>query len=99
MRERQVFGGTKTDYIALADPAITQFSADEISIVDKAIDFVCLQHTAMSISDRTHDLIWELAEIGEQIPYEAMWASRLDGVTKEDVKWAQEVSAAHPVTE
>ena len=99
VRERQVFGGTKTDYIALADPAITQFSADEISIVDKAIDFVCLQHTAMSISDRTHDLIWELAEIGEQIPYEAMWASRLDGVTKEDVKWAQEVSAAHPVTE
>lgn len=99
VRERQVFSGMKTDYIALADPEIDNFSADEISLVERAIEFVCLQHTAMGISDKTHDLIWELAEIGEQIPYEAMWASRLDGVTKDDVKWAREVSAAHPATE
>ena len=29
--------------------------------------------------------------IGEEIPYEAMLASRLDGVTKQDVRWATEV--------
>ena len=99
VRQRQVFSGRKTDYIALADPEIAEFTADEISLVDTAIEFVCLEHTAMGISDKTHDLIWELAEIGEEIPYEAMWASRLDGVTKDDVKWAREVSAAHPVTQ
>ena len=66
-------------------------------MVDSAIEYVCM-HTAMGISEKTHDVIWELAEIGEEIPYEAMWASRLDGVTKEDVKWAQEVSAAHQLT-
>ena len=48
----------------------------------------------MSISDKTHDIIWKLAEIGEEIPYEAMWASRLDAVTTDDVRWAKAVSDA-----
>lgn len=99
VRERRDFGRNKTDYIALVEPKnISElFTADEISLVDSAIEYVCM-HTAMDISEKTHDVIWELAEIGEEIPYEAMWASRLDGVTKEDVKWAQEVSAAHQLT-
>lgn len=98
VRRRETFGYTKTDYIALVPPEniSAQFTADEISLVNEAIEFVCLEHTAMGISDKTHDIIWQLAEIGEEIPYEAMWASRLDGVTKDDVKWAQAVSAKHP---
>ncbi len=98
VRQRETFGYTKTDYIALVPPEniSAQFTADEISLVDEAIDFVCLEHSAMGISAKTHDLIWQLAEIGEEIPYEAMWASRLDGVTKDDVKWAQDVSVQHP---
>ena len=81
----------KVDYFALTDPNNMSelFTADEISLVDEAIEFVCLEHTAMGISDKTHDVIWELAGIGEEIPYEAMLASRLDGVTKDDVKWAR----------
>ena len=99
VRQRDTFGYTKTDYIALVPPdnISKQFTADEISLVDEAIEFVCLKHTAMGISEKTHDIIWKLAEIGEEIPYEAMWASRLDAVTIDDVKWAQEVSAEHPV--
>lgn len=86
VREREVFGNTKTDYIALIQPESIskRFTADEISLVDQAIEFVCLKHTAMGISDKTHDVIWELAEIGEEIPYEAMWASRLDAVPKDE---------------
>jgi hypothetical protein len=91
VRRTAAHGNPKTDYIALTRPDnISQtFSADEISLVDEAIEFVCEQHTAMQISDRSHDVIWELAEIGEEIPYHAMLASRLDGVTKEDVAWAR----------
>ncbi len=93
VRQREVFGHTKTDYIALVGPEKISgmFTAEEIGLIDEAIDFVCLGHTAMGISDKTHDVIWQLAEIGEQIPYEAMLASRLDGVTKDDVTWASEV--------
>ena len=96
VRQREVYGHTKTDYIALVRPEniSEMFTAEEISLVDEAIDFVCLRHTAMGISAKTHDVIWELAEIGEQIPYEALWASRLDAVTKDDVEWAKAVSEA-----
>jgi hypothetical protein len=92
VRERELpFGHEKTDYIALVRPqdVSATFNADEISLVDEAIDYVCRRHTAMQISDKTHDIIWKLAEIGEEIPYEAMWASRFDAVTKEDVAWAK----------
>ena len=95
VRNTEAHGYSKVDYIALQDPSnISElFTADEISVVDDAIEFVC-GHTAMGISDKTHDVIWELAEIGEEIPYEAMWASRLDAVTKDDVKWARASSEA-----
>jgi hypothetical protein len=94
VRRTEVHGNPKVDYIALSRPEnISQeFSADEISLVDEAIEFVCLHHTAMEISDRSHDIIWELAEIGEEIPYVAMLASRLDAVTKDDVRWAHGAS-------
>jgi hypothetical protein len=90
VRETVRYGRNKTDYIALERPKniSAMFTADEISLVDEAYDYVCRKHTAMQISDKTHDIIWQLAEIGEEIPYEAMWASRLDPVTKEDVELA-----------
>jgi hypothetical protein len=96
VRRTEAHGTNKVDYIALNRPTnISEvFTADEISLVDEAIRFVCEEHTAMEISDRSHDVIWELAEIGEEIPYSAMLASRLDGVTKEDVAWARQAHDA-----
>lgn len=90
VRRRLAYGNPKVDYIALSEPEnlSATFTADEISVVHRAMEFVCAQ-TAHEISERTHDIIWQLAEIGEEIPYEAMYASRLDGVTKDDVKWAK----------
>ena len=97
VRKREKPGKHKTDYIELKSPDnLDLFTSEEISLVNEAIDFVCNRHTAMEISQKTHDLVWELADIGEEIPYEAMWASRLDGVTNNDVKWAKEISDAHP---
>ena len=89
VRRRELPNGrTKVDYISMLEPNIEIFTASEISLVDQAIDFVCRRHTSKQISDKSHDVIWELAEIGEEIPCYAMLASRLDGITKEDVTWA-----------
>lgn len=84
----------KRDYIALKEPDISMFSPQEISLVDQAIEFVCRRHTAAEISRKTHDVIWELAEIGEEIPYMAMWATSLGEVTPEDVEWARSLDVA-----
>ena len=83
-------GDPKIDYFALRRPDISIFTADEISLIRDSIDYVCRKNTSMSISDKTHDVIWELAELGEEIPYEAMLASRLGEVTKADVAWAHD---------
>ena len=33
---------------------------------------ICSRYTAKSISEKTHDIIWKLADIGEEIPYYAV---------------------------
>jgi hypothetical protein len=84
----------RVDYFALTRPDISIFNADEVSIIRECIDFVCRKHTAMGISDKTHDIIWQLAELGEEIPQPAMLASRLGEVTEDDVAWARETIEA-----
>jgi len=90
VRDSILGGYDKKEYIALADPDLSQFSAEEISIVDEFIDFVCNQNTAESISELSHNRIWELAEIGEEIPYSAAFASNLGEINEEDIRWAKE---------
>lgn len=90
-REVEFYGKLKKKYIALKKPDITMFTADEISLVDSVIDVVCHKHTASSISMASHDAIWKLAEIGEEIPLYAALASELGEITEHDVKWAKRV--------
>lgn len=91
MREVEFYGKQKKEYVALKKPDISMFTADEISLVDSVIDVVCHKHTASSISMASHDAIWKLAEIGEEIPLYAALASELGEVTEDDVKWAKRV--------
>lgn len=80
----------QTMYYSLAKPDISIFSGPEISIVDRNIHVICTQHTARSISERSHDLIWELADFGEPIPYHAAFLRTLRPATPGDLEWAAE---------
>ena len=91
VREVEFYGRPKKEYVALKKPDIAMFTAEEISLVDSVIDVVCHKHTAASISMASHDAIWKLAEIGEDIPSYAALASELGEVTEDDVKWAKRV--------
>ena len=83
------FGRSKHEFIPLTNPDLSSFTAAEISLVDSCIEFVCQENTATSISQLTHDTIWKLADIGEEIPYYTVWASKLGEVTPEDITWAR----------
>jgi hypothetical protein len=63
------------------------FTREEISIVDLVIGEVCNEHTAKSISKISHDAIWEMAEIGEDLPFYTVLAEQGE-ITEEDVAWA-----------
>jgi hypothetical protein len=60
-------------------------------MIDDILEIICTEHTAQSISDTTHDKIWELAEIGEEIPYYTIFASKLGEINEDDIKWAKNV--------
>lgn len=84
------------DVIALTKPDISGFTADEISLIDDAIHYVCYERKTHEISEESHDIIWELAEIGEEIPYHAMLASELGEVTPEHLEWAKLMAPKAP---
>lgn len=77
------------DFIATDEPDMSAFSDEEVGIVASVVRFVCYENTATSISELTHDRIWEIAMRGETIPYHAVLASELGEVTPEDIEWAR----------
>ncbi len=92
IRSIELFGGyAKKEFISLIRPSLEGFSAEEISIVDSLLEIICENHTATSISEASHDRIWELAEIGETIPYNTVFAAHLDEIDEDDIEWAHEV--------
>lgn len=82
------FGHKKNEYISLLDPDLSIFSAEEISIIDEAFEHVCLNHTAKSISEETHGVIWRLAAMGEAMPYSTVFASEEGEIDENDLAWA-----------
>lgn len=89
--EGEFYGYPQTRFMALQRPNITAFTADEM--VDEVIETIRDGHTATSISALTHDRVWEAAEIGEEMPLHAIYASKDAELTEEDVKWATEQCA------
>ncbi|MDQ6435660.1 Panacea domain-containing protein [Mesorhizobium sp. LHD-90] len=94
-REVDYFGKPKKEFWSLQEADITGFDPNAIAIIDKMIDWVCIDHTATSISDKTHNILWESAEMGEVIPLGAALAYRSAEITEEDIAWAyRELEAA-----
>lgn len=80
------YGKTKKQYISLTEPNAGAFTEEQRAIIDMVVDAVCDGHTAGSISELTHDDIWKLAAVGEEIPLHAILASEFAEVTDKDVE-------------
>lgn len=85
-----VFNLTRHEFTSLKSADISMFSAEDMEIINSAYEHVCLNHTAKSVSDETHDDIWQLAHIGEEIPLETVFAAQLAEVTEDDISWAKQ---------
>jgi hypothetical protein len=72
MAPRAVFDYTRKALVPLRQPNLELFRGQEIAIVDAVIDSLRGQD-AGEVSELTHALVgWKLAELGEDIPYEAV---------------------------
>jgi len=87
------YGFMKNEYIALVEPDLSAFAADEIARIDEAFEHVCLKNTAKSISDETHGVVWDLAEMGEVMPYSTVFAASQGEIDEVDIAWATKAFA------
>ena len=83
------FGFVKTEFIAIADANVSMFSAEQIKLVDEAFEHVCMNHTARSISEETHGVIWQIADMGEEIPLPTVFAADVGEIDETDMDWAK----------
>src|SRR5690606_25466925 len=74
---------------AKGNPDLSYFTDKELSLIRSQIKFVTEDHTAGSISDRSHDQIWKIASMGEEIPYQAYLVKKFLPPTPEDFAWAK----------
>jgi hypothetical protein len=85
-----VYRGTfrQRRFYSLRPPNLSLFDGDEIRIVDEMVRAICNEHSARSISARSHDVIWESAELGEVIPYFTVYSHFLRSPSDTDRAWA-----------
>lgn len=89
IRHTQWNGKPKTEFISLRTPSTSEFTKEQLAIVDRFVFSICTQYTAESISERSHDFIWKLASVGDELPLYTVYG--VPGKLQvEDIHWAQQ---------
>lgn len=87
-----VFNHDQDVYISLRAPDQSPLKRGEKQIVDYFLHYVVDEHTATSISEESHDYGWEIAKMGEALPYHAILASRARDPQGAELEWARNVA-------
>ncbi len=88
-REVSIFDKTRREFNALDEPKLSLFSHDDLRLINDMIGFVC-SYNAREISDFSHTVVWEVADMGEELPYDSFLASYFGEATEADAKIAAE---------
>jgi hypothetical protein len=75
-----------TRFIALAKPELFRFSEQERQSIDWWTHNIDKNHTAASISEETHDEVWEMAKMGEVLPLYAYRVARIKEPSTEELE-------------
>jgi Antitoxin SocA-like, Panacea domain len=90
VHEVEYFGYLKKEYVAKVAPELERLSKDELALIDEMIDFVCNKNTAKTISEFSHTRAWEMAELGEILPYPSVFFIFPTQASVEALEWAEE---------
>lgn len=82
-------GRQKREYLASGNPDVSFLTPKEKRILDEVIRNITQDHTANSISEKSHDRLWEAAGLGERIPYQQQLLVRFLPLTVEDQEWVK----------
>lgn len=88
------FGKTLKHIKAARDPKMTQFSEDEIAVIERAIRGFG-HESASYLSELSHlELGWRLAQWKEEIPFRTVFLGA-GGVSEADIRRGQELASMH----
>lgn len=82
----------QTHFRTKTKPDMSGFSDYEMQALDFWIDEIDREHTATSISEKSHDYGWRIAQMGEEIPLVAILAERIRQPEGEELEWARKVA-------
>ena len=87
--ETSIPGYTRNRLVPLRQPDLSSFTGEQIALVNSVIE-ILWDETADTASRLSHGKAWEIAEDGDNIPYEAVFLS--DGpITQEDINRTREL--------
>lgn len=87
----KLYDHEKDVFRASRRPNMKGFTKEELQIVDYFQEYITEEHTATSISDESHDYGWEIARMGEELPYYAILADRIRDPEGDELEWARSV--------
>jgi uncharacterized phage-associated protein len=80
--------GPRREFVWLEAPTVGSFSAEEIDVLRDVMEQVCEGHSAASISDLTHDALWDETEIGQEMSVRAGAIFPAE-ITPDAMRWAK----------
>ena len=78
-----------------AKPDMSQFTTDELQIIDYWIELIDRDHTAGTISDESHDYAWDIAHEGEEVPLYAILANRIRDPNDQELEKLKAKARSH----
>ena len=93
VQKSDFLGKEQKRLVALRDPDLSLFRADEIELVNKVIEK--LEHmSAEEVSDLSHIRIWRITKLKQSIPYQAYFVSDKDA-DEADIDAARHLISEH----
>jgi len=80
---RNYYGFEKREYTAVREPDRSILGNAAIELLDHVIAFA-REHSASELSELSHNAAWEAADMGERIPYAAVYGWAAEEITDED---------------
>jgi uncharacterized phage-associated protein len=90
--EVSIFDKTRREFGAVDEPSLKIFQHAELKMINDMISYVC-GYNAQEISDISHTVVWEVADMGEELPYESFLVSYLGDVDEDDIRLALQIIA------
>lgn len=85
------YGYRKNVYVSLREPDLAGIPEDELALINESLDFVCNKNSAKTISEFSHNDAWEMAIMGEELPYHTAFSLFPTQVSLEAMEWAASV--------